>query len=569
MIQTKVSFRVPAFISVVILWFTTPLLSQFAYVANAISGNVSGYSINVATGALTPLPGSPFHTGGFPDSVAVDPTGKFLYVAISGNNTISGYTIDASTGALTQIPGSPFGAGNNPVSVAVDPTGRFAYAANNGIFDVLGYAIDATTGALTPVPGSPFGAGISPNSVAVDPTGKFAYVTNLTNVGAPPPPGSISGYTINATTGALTPIPGSPFAAGVGPASVVVDPGGRFAYAANYSFDSVPLLPGSISGYTIDASTGALTQIPGSPFAAGRGPWSIAVDSEGKFVYLVNSFDSNVSGYTINSTTGALTPIPGSPFAAGVRSQSVAVEPAGRFAYVANFGNPFNGNGGDVSGYSIDANTGSLTPIPGSPFAAGRGSRSVTTTPLRRSTSIISSLNPSIYGQQVTWTATVTPSGSVTPTGKVQFKWSIYTIGSATLNSSGVATLTRSNLNADTYPLTAVYAGDADNLGSTSTVLNQLVLETTSTATLTSSPNPSTQGQAVSFRAKISSPTVIPTGPVTFTAGKTVLGTAQLSGGKATLTISSLAVGSTKVTATYYGDSNIAKSSASVTQTVQ
>jgi hypothetical protein len=62
---------------------------------------------------------------------------------------------------------------------------------------------------------------------------------------------------------------------------------------------------------------------------------------------------------------------------------------------------------------------------------------------------------------------------------------------------------------------------------------------------------------------------VIPTGPVTFMTGKTVLGTAQLSGGKAKLVIASLPVGSTKVTVTYYGDSNIAKSSASVTQTVR
>jgi uncharacterized repeat protein (TIGR03803 family) len=185
------------------------------------------------------------------------------------------------------------------------------------------------------------------------------------------------------------------------------------------------------------------------------------------------------------------------------------------------------------------------------------------------STSFISSLNPSTYGQRVTWTATVTSFGSIKPTGNVRFTWSGYTIGSTTLNSGGVATLTRSNLNADSYPLTAVYAGDADNLGSTSTVLNQVVAETTSTGTLASSPNPSTQGQAVTFTAKISSPTVIPTGPLTFTSGKTVLGTVQLSGGKATLTISSLAVGSTKVTATYYGDSNIAKSSASIVQTVQ
>ena len=151
----------------------------------------------------------------------------------------------------------------------------------------------------------------------------------------------------------------------------------------------------------------------------------------------------------------------------------------------------------------------------------------------------------------------------------MKFTWSGYTIGSATVNSAGIASLTKSNLNADTYPLTAVYVGDAANLGSTSAVLNQVVLEATSTATLTSSPNPSAQGQAVTFTATITSPTVKPTGPVTFTAGKTVLGTAQLSGGKAALAISSLAVGSTRVTATYYGDSNIAQSSASVTQTVQ
>ncbi len=179
-----------------------------------------------------------------------------------------------------------------------------------------------------------------------------------------------------------------------------------------------------------------------------------------------------------------------------------------------------------------------------------------------------SSLDPSIYGQMVTFTATVTGSGTVPPTGQVTFTWLGNSIGSATLNSSGVATLTKSNLNADAYPLTAVYKGDAKNKSSTSPVVNQEVNQTTSTATLTSSANPSTVGQAVTFTAKVTSPTVTPRGSVTFTAGTITLGTAQLSGGKATLTVSSLAAGSTKVRATYDGDSNIAKSSASVVQTV-
>jgi len=124
-------------------------------------------------------------------------------------------------------------------------------------------------------------------------------------------------------------------------------------------------------------------------------------------------------------------------------------------------------------------------------------------------------------------------------------------------------------LNADTYPLTAFYRGDVNNLRSSSPILNQTVLPTTSAATITSSLNPSTQGHSVTFTAKITSPTVMPAGPVTFMAGTKVLGTAQLSGGKGTFTTSSLAAGSTRVTVTYYGDSNIAKNSASVTQTVR
>jgi hypothetical protein len=190
------------------------------------------------------------------------------------------------------------------------------------------------------------------------------------------------------------------------------------------------------------------------------------------------------------------------------------------------------------------------------------------TTKAVTSTILASSLNPSIYGQRVTLRARVSTLGSSKPRGTVNFQWSVFSIGTATVNSSGVATLIR-DLNAATYPLVAVYSGDTSNLGSTSAVLHQVVEETTSAAMITASPNPSTLGQAVTFTAKVTSPTVVPTGPVTFTAGNTVLGTAQLRGGEATFETSTLVVGSTIIKATYYGDSNIAKSSASVTQTVQ
>jgi len=190
-------------------------------------------------------------------------------------------------------------------------------------------------------------------------------------------------------------------------------------------------------------------------------------------------------------------------------------------------------------------------------------------TKIGTSTSLISTLNPSIYGQNVTLTATVTGPGSTPPSGSVSFRWSNRTIATVPLDRTGVASITRNNLNADPYPMVAVYLGDATYGTSTSSVVNQTVLQATSSATLTSSPNPSSMGQSVMFMATISSPTAKPTGPVTFTAGKTVLGTVQLKNGKATLTTSALPEGSTGITVTFVGDSNIQGSSASVTQVVQ
>ena len=191
-------------------------------------------------------------------------------------------------------------------------------------------------------------------------------------------------------------------------------------------------------------------------------------------------------------------------------------------------------------------------------------------------TTLVSSLNPSVYGQKVTWAAMVRTSGTVAPTGTVAFNGKdlyghTFVIGRATLHSSGVATLIKSNLNANVYQVTAVYLGDVMNQSSRSSALNQVVSETTSKAVLTSSRNPATEGQVVTFTAMITSPTVTPTGPVTFTAGKQVLGTAQIVpwAHQATLAISALPAGSTVVTVTYLGDSNIVKSSASLTQTVQ
>jgi 6-phosphogluconolactonase len=307
------------------------------------------------------------------------PTPKFAYVVNTGDNTVSAYTINSATGALRAVAGSPFAAGENDSSVTVDPSGRFVYVTNVCISSadcsgtVLAYTINRSTGALSKISGSPFAAGSDPFSVTVDPTGRFAYVANVCSDCSA---GSISAYTISSSTGALHPVAGSPFAAGQGPVSVAVDPSGHFAYVTN-SYDS------TVSAYTIDSSTGALSAVSGSPFAARYAPNSVTVDPSGRFAYVVAQCNSDctagaVLAYTINSSTGALRKISGSPFAAGVFPLSVAVNPSGQFTYVANY---CNGCNGKISAYTINSSTGALSAVAGSPFLAGKDTLWVTVDP--------------------------------------------------------------------------------------------------------------------------------------------------------------------------------------------
>jgi len=84
-----------------------------------------------------------------------------------------------------------------------------------------------------------------------------------------------------------------------------------------------------------------------------------------EFAYVANFGSNNISAYAIDATSGALKPVKGSPFAAGTSPIGLVIDPKGKFAYVPNHGS------GNVSAYAIDATSGALTPVTGSPFAAG------------------------------------------------------------------------------------------------------------------------------------------------------------------------------------------------------
>ncbi len=185
-------------------------------------------------------------------------------------------------------------------------------------------------------------------------------------------------------------------------------------------------------------------------------------------------------------------------------------------------------------------------------------------------TALTSSLNPSNFGQSVTFTATVTVQRGFykgTPTGTVSFYDGSTLLGTGTL-SGGVATYTTSALSVGSHSMTAVYGGDTNCLGSTSGVLKQVVNQNSTTTSLTSSLNPSTYGQAVTFTATVTGQYGTPTGTVSFYDGTTLLGTGTLNNGVATYATSSLSVGSHSMTAVYGGDTNFLGSTSGVLKQV-
>jgi len=180
-------------------------------------------------------------------------------------------------------------------------------------------------------------------------------------------------------------------------------------------------------------------------------------------------------------------------------------------------------------------------------------------------TALVSSVNPSTFGQTVVLTATVTGGGGPAPAGNVMFVDGTTPIGTVALNGASEALLETPSLSVGSHSISAMYAGSGVYSASTSSSLNQNVNSGTGTATTTSlatSANPASAGQPVVFTATVSGVGGTPTGTVTFLSGTTVLGTTLLNGaGQASLQVGALAAGLYSVAAVYGGATTYAGSS--------
>jgi hypothetical protein len=177
-----------------------------------------------------------------------------------------------------------------------------------------------------------------------------------------------------------------------------------------------------------------------------------------------------------------------------------------------------------------------------------------------------STVNPSVYGQALSFTVIVSASGGGggIPNGTVLLADGNSSLGTVALDSTGKGALTIASLGMGSHSITATYSGSASYLPSTSSGLTQVVNRDPVLVTVTSVPNPSTVGQNVSFSVQVtpaqpggSAGTAAPTGTIVLNDATTILGSATLnSTGKAQISTSSVSAGSHVLIAAYQGDAN-------------
>ena len=306
------------------------------------------------------------------------PPPEFLYavsVSVTPNTVVtqlSTFKVDSFTGALS--PTSTIMLGSE-AGIAADPASRFLYLSDPSANAIDIFSIDPVTGALTGNGGLLLTLINQPSSVpgalALDPSGRFLYYGSFISAGL------IGALAVNSTTGALSVVAGSPFPADQVPSSVLVHPSGQFVYTEDVKAGSTPasgFTLVSISGFAVDSSTGALAPLSGSPFLVPVNAdfAGFAMHPSGKFLYASTGIAANgILAWSVDAATGSLTVLPGSPFEAGVATFDPALDPEGKFLYVsAGATGGLLGSGG-ILGFKVDANSGALTPLASSPFSSG------------------------------------------------------------------------------------------------------------------------------------------------------------------------------------------------------
>lgn len=322
---------------------------------SANGNNIYGFSVNETTGELTPLAGFPVSTGFIGAALTnlelatVDVANKRLYVGNRGSSNISVYSIDEATGAITLMPFSPITGVANERTLKVHPTGSPLIV---GADTFASYVITPTS--ATHAPGSPYAmpTGVSPAASALSPSGTYYYAGG--NSG-----NFFAGFSVNAATGELTSLAGSPFDSGgtTSPIPLAVDATEGRLFLANPRQSVIRVF--TLASGVPTAATGSPFTITETGFAAIGG-----LHPNGQFLPLPNRTRNHVYSLGISGAGAATTvaAVAGSPFlTGGTTSQAGIFNAAGNFFFVANGGSrnitrfAFDAVTGVLSGQTVQA----------------------------------------------------------------------------------------------------------------------------------------------------------------------------------------------------------------------
>ena len=466
--------------------------------------------------------GTPVAAGTRPVAVATDLLTGALYVANNGSNDV---TIIAGTPATSPLNTTitPF---PNNTTASQTPTLNMTATSTTALpVRRVYYQVDGTSGAWLAAAsggGSSFSATVGPLSQGSHTIHAFATdgtdATSInTGVQSSPLVGEIASYTFT-VTGVAPTTPSVTLTSGTNPS----------IYGATVSFTAT-LMPATATGSVTfkDGSTvlGTGTITGGvatfSTAALTAGSYSITAVYGGDGSY--NGATSTPLSQTVTRATPTVTTWPtaaaityGQALSASTLSGGTASVP-GSFAFTDPNLKPAVGTAGQNVTFS---------PNDGSNYATLSGTVSVTVGKATPTVGISSDANPSIYGDTVTFNATVSPA---TVTGSVTFKDGSTVLGTGTL-SGGVATYSTAALAAGSHSITAVYGGDSSYNSATSAALSQIVTKATPTVTAWPTATAITYGQTLTL-STLTGGTATPSGTFAWTTPATAptTGTASYS----------------------------------------
>jgi 6-phosphogluconolactonase (cycloisomerase 2 family) len=229
---------------------------------------------------------------------------------------------------------------------------------------LAGYLLDDNKGTVTPLAGYPRptgGAGDGLFRIGLLAADRAnSRVYAFNNLDS-----TVSAFAIDPATGRATPLPHSPFPVAISEdaACLAVHPSGS-PLIVSESFTA------RVHSFNVDEDSAVAAN--GSPFTAAAGSLiSCVFTPDGKHYYVGggSAGSSRIAGFAVDAASGVLTPVPGSPFESGATAPNAYAADATR-VFVAN------GIGNQVRVFVRDPATGSLQAASGNPFASGLASNS-------------------------------------------------------------------------------------------------------------------------------------------------------------------------------------------------